>query len=145
MTKNKRPAAVATARRARVGSLTGSPIHKKQRRYNHPAVLTNDDASDADRDWFAAHPDRNYHLRPIAACELARDEQRRPDDSDLVAYTIVKQFRPGLRLRVYFRAPPFHRIESFPDAACETIWLVVEKQYQQMPAVIDALSDGGSL
>ena len=104
-----------------------------------------DDASDADREWFAAHPGRNYFLRPIAASELASDEQRKPPDgSGLIAYAIVKQFRPGLRLRVFFLSPPFHRIENFSDAACETIWLVVQEQYRQMPDVIDALSKGGA-
>jgi hypothetical protein len=41
-----------------------------------------------------------------------------PDAPGIHTYVVVKQVRPGLRMRLGFRAPELHRPENFSDDAC---------------------------
>ncbi|MEO3475779.1 hypothetical protein AAFN86_28265 [Roseomonas sp. CAU 1739] len=63
-------------------------------------------ASDGDRAWFAAHPGRNYRLRRAGFHQVALHP-------DLLTFVVVKQVRPGARVRAYFRG----RLAQIDDAS----------------------------
>jgi hypothetical protein len=52
-----------------------------------------DEISDADRDWFLAHPGRRCRLRPI------RRGESPPGYGDVSNHVIVLQLQPGFRVR----------------------------------------------
>jgi hypothetical protein len=89
------------------------------------AILKNsramDAVSDDDRAWFAASPDRSYRLRPISEPERAIGNKA-PPDLGVSNYVIVKQIKPGIRVRVSFKAYPLHRPENFSDNACAMLF-----------------------
>lgn len=65
-------------------------------------------ASDADRRWFLAHPERNHRMRRAVFAEA-------PAHPDLLTFVLVKQIEPGVRCRtvVYATsAPPYEPTEA---------------------------------
>jgi hypothetical protein len=86
---------------------------KRQRRQNSPIVVTPppeiaaaiDRMSQSDREWFERHPGAEERIR------LAAPHEFWPNfDSAVVRYVIVRQVRPGFRLR--FPIVRLHRPET---------------------------------
>jgi hypothetical protein len=107
------------------------------------AVKKNDAAintvDDDDGDWFEVNPGRDLCLRPAADAELAVDELLRPaENSGLVAYVLVKQIEPGVRVRIPFKMHPLHRPELFSENACATLLAELE---DNNPRITEAIED----
>jgi hypothetical protein len=89
-----------------------------------------EEVSAADRDWFAAHPERSMYLRHPHAVEQL--EGWHPD------LTLVIQAQPGVRCRVPYRAGNVaHKQypESITEAGCRRIWAELERHYPQNAVV----------
>lgn len=73
-----------------------------------------DAVTDADRDWFLAHPKRGYHLRPLQIDEILPGETAVPGTYVIV----VKLGEPMVgRLRLPIVRPPHHlRLDT--DRCC---------------------------
>jgi hypothetical protein len=71
-------------------------------------------ASNADRRWFAEHPGRNHRMRRPAFGEA-------PAHPDMLTFILVKQVRPGFRLRtaIYADTPPPGEAD---EAAAACLW-----------------------
>lgn len=54
-------------------------------------------ASESDRRWFVAHPERNHRLRRAVFAEA-------PAHPDLLTFVLVKQIEPGVRARAVIYA-----------------------------------------
>lgn len=61
-------------------------------------------ATENDREWFAANPERSYRVRLLVAGEIACPRVA----GDGLWYVAVRQIRPGVRVRAagYLYAPP---------------------------------------
>ena len=74
-----------------------------------------DRASDLDRAWFERHPGRAYRIRP----EIAGEHLEAVCPPGRLALTLVKQVRPGLRMR----APLWtKRRPCSCDACLDALW-----------------------
>jgi hypothetical protein len=83
---------------------------------NDPALVALiDRASELDRAWFERHPGRAYRIRP----EIAGEHLDAVCPRDRLAMTLVKQVRPGLRMRAPLWAT---RRPCSCDACLEQIW-----------------------
>jgi hypothetical protein len=98
--------------------------------------------SDGDREWFLANPGRAYRLRPISEAERA-SYPGKPPDVGVCTYIIVRQIRPGIRMRVYFDAYPFHRPENFSDDACAMLFDEIKTKRAEVSETIRTLSEIG--
>jgi hypothetical protein len=67
------------------------PRAAKQSDQIHADLTTEDCASDNDRRWFEARPDRRYRLRPRLSRELGGAED--------ITHVLVIQMFPGARVR----------------------------------------------
>jgi hypothetical protein len=89
-----------------------------------------EEVSAADRDWFAAHPERSMYLcHPHAVEQL---DGWRPD------LTLVVQLEPGFRLRVPYQsgnAAYRQYPQSTTEALCRKVWAELERNFPNYPGV----------
>jgi hypothetical protein len=81
-----------------------------------------DAVTDADREWFEAHPHRRYRLRPTAIAELMPGEVMAPGSHTVVMSCGLASAR--MRLRVG-RPPP--RLRRDTDRCCQELIKAVEE------------------
>jgi hypothetical protein len=70
---------------------------------NSPAPAI-DAASEDDRLWFEAHPHRQYRIRPYRPGEGPPDYQTPEPRLGWRWFVVVRQLRPGVRMRLSFQA-----------------------------------------
>jgi hypothetical protein len=75
-----------------------------------------DAVTDADREWFAAHPHRRYRLRPTAVAELFPGEVMGPGSRTVV----VTLGSPLARMRLRVGRPP-PRLRQDTDRCCREL------------------------
>jgi hypothetical protein len=80
-----------------------------------------DAVTDADREWFAAHPHRRYRLRPTAVAELLRGEAMSPGERTVVAFC-----SPQARFRLRVGRPP-PRLRQDTDRCCRELIKAVDE------------------
>jgi hypothetical protein len=103
----------------------------------HAAAI--DAISEDDRNWFLNNPECNFRLRPVADAELAVRQCERPaENSGVAAYTIVRQIRPGYRVRLPFKTHTLHRPESFSDNACAVLLAELKNEYPEIVKGLDS-------
>lgn len=71
-----------------------------------PAARGMDRVMDADRAWFAAHPDEDWYTRPVDPAE--RIERDLPPGGHVVVY----QLAPGLRSRHFVGSAFFRPVSA---------------------------------
>ena len=69
--------------------------------------------TDADREWFEAHPHRAYRLRPLALGELLPGQSAHPG----LHIVVIKMGSPLVRFRVSVGRPPAH-LRQDTDRVC---------------------------
>jgi hypothetical protein len=80
-----------------------------------------DAVTDADREWFAAHPHRRYRLRPTAVAELLPGEAMGHGERMVVAFC-----SPSARLRLRVGRPP-PRLRQDTDRTCLALIKAVDE------------------
>ena len=70
-----------------------------------------------DRQWFAAHPRRTHRIRPAYPAEQRSEHGGKP-----ATHVVVRQVRPGARLRIGFAPPePLPDVEELGHAAFDVL------------------------
>ncbi|WP_052600563.1 hypothetical protein [Microvirga lotononidis] len=93
-----------------------------------------DRASEDDRVWFDANPDRHFRIRDLIPYEF---NERMPDPQPgFTLRTFVAQMSPGVRLRLPCEILDYLTNETATDAALKTLFRQIApvqfKQYLQM-------------
>jgi hypothetical protein len=81
-----------------------------------PPDPAHDAVSDADREWFLAHPSRLYRLRPVAIAELPPGQVARPGEHVVV----IRLGSAVARMRLPVGRPP-PRLRACTDRCCREL------------------------
>jgi hypothetical protein len=107
--------------------------------YTHPSALERTASAlvsnvfPADRKYFADNPGRNFRVRPPFVEELAQwetlsGEPDTPEPPGRKLRVIVKQIRPGVRMRMPVSVFDHVPIEIFPDDRCRELFDIAARQ-----------------
>ena len=88
---------------------------------------------EADREFFAQHPDREYYIRPITEPEVVEGRSMgKAVTSD--AYVLVGELAPGSRVRLTIMdgsAPPIEEFRTMKRRICKQMGIKPKKPPKQ--------------
>jgi hypothetical protein len=107
-----------------------------------------DSLLDADRRFFERRPDRSYRVRRAFKPEneivdlLAEDGDPIPEG--MVRLFIVRQIRPGLRMRVYAKGSDWLEPDLWSDEQCRAVYEAVatSPKHREIERGLEAIGKG---
>lgn len=102
------------------------PITRQQRRAMARHIADNETTIEADRRFFERRPDRIYRVRRMSRAEMAQWETALNDQlvitTEFSAFTVVKNFAPGVRMRIFVPGPPDEDGNETSDDLGRFLW-----------------------
>jgi len=102
------------------------PITRQQRRAMARHIADNETTVEADRRFFERRPDRVYRVRRMSRAEIGQWETAQGDrlaiTDEYAAFTVVKNFAPGVRMRIFVPGPPDEDGNETSDDLGRFLW-----------------------
>ena len=101
-------------------------ISRQQRRAMGRHIADNEATVEADRRFFERRPDRIYRVRRMSRAEIGQWETANEDrlviTDEYAAFTVVKNFAPGVRMRIFVPGPPDEDGNEISDDLGRFLW-----------------------
>ncbi|MGU3388514.1 hypothetical protein ACLBYG_28725 [Methylobacterium sp. D53M] len=102
------------------------PITRQQRRAMARHIADNETTVEADRRFFERRPDRTYRVRRMSRAELGQWETACDDRLEITGefsvFTVVKNYAPGVRMRIFVPGPPDEDGNEASDELGRFLW-----------------------
>ncbi|MCJ2065188.1 hypothetical protein MKK63_21080 [Methylobacterium sp. J-088] len=102
------------------------PITRQQRRAMARHIADNETTVEADRKFFERRPNRVYRVRRMSRAEMGQWETALDDQlvitTEFSAFTVVKNFAPGVRMRIFVPGPPDEDGNETSDDLGRFLW-----------------------
>jgi hypothetical protein len=110
--------------------------HCDRNRWRGAADTALERGSESDREWFEGHPGLNYRLRRSLPGEV-------PLDPDRHSFMLVKQLKPGIRLRVRFLLDSPPSAEDLPESAGDEMMALARRSSPRLAEIEASLIAAG--